>query len=153
LENRIRGKIKATKLVYAFDSLNKSNFHKYIDNKVQIVVLVKLINGYIVGAWSEGSFQPKMVSEKDGLIFSLTNRKIFEPLERNRRAVAYDDYFLIFGNSELRLKSQETKVFSNFAISNGYYNCRGEKVNILLGSGTAREVEMQAMEVFQLVLA
>lgn len=102
----MKRKIKGSKLIYKYDALNKVNFHKYIDNKSQIVVIVKLKNGKIVGAWSEGSFQPKMVSDKDGLIFSLTHRKAFEPIERNRRAIAYDDYFLIFGNSELRLKSQ-----------------------------------------------
>jgi hypothetical protein len=63
------------------------------------VVIVKLVNDYTLGAWSEGSFKPKMVSDKDALIFSLTNRKAFEPLERNHRAITYDDYFLIFGNS------------------------------------------------------
>jgi hypothetical protein len=54
--------------------------------------------------------------------------------------IAYDDFFLIFGNSELRLKALDNKVFSNFAINNGYFNPRGEKVNILLGSGGVREV-------------
>jgi len=63
-----------------------------------------------------------MASDKDGLIFSLTNRKVFKLKENcSKRAIAYDDFFLIIGNSEVRLKSQDKKVFSNFAISNGYY--------------------------------
>ena len=58
------------------------------------------------------------------------------------KAIVYDDFYLIFGNSELRLKSLEKKIFSNFGINNGYYNNRGEKVNVLLGSGELREVEL-----------
>ena len=40
-----------------------------------------------------------------GLLLSLWNRKVFE-IFSNKKPVVYDDYFLIFGNSELRLKSQ-----------------------------------------------
>lgn len=35
--------------------------------------------------------------------------------------LTYDDYFFIFGNSELRLKSQEKKFFSNFGVSNSTF--------------------------------
>ena len=54
------------------------------------------------------------------------------------KSVTYDDYFMIFGNSEIRIKSQECKIFSNFGTSNGYYFAQGETVNILLGQGTLR---------------
>lgn len=54
------------------------------------------------------------------------------------RSVTYDDYYMIFGNSEIRIKSQDNKVFSNFGTTNGYYNAQGESINILLGEGTAR---------------
>jgi hypothetical protein len=64
-------------------------------------------------------------SDRDGLILSLTNRKYFTLLEHNRRAITYDEYYIIFGNSEIRLKSLENRVFSNFGISNGYYNSKG----------------------------
>jgi len=65
-------KIVGTKLIYRYDELNKTNFHRYIDHKPHIVVLVKLKNGYILGGWSEGAFAPGMISDKDGLIFCLT---------------------------------------------------------------------------------
>ena len=56
----------------------------------------------------------------------------FEILQ-NKRPVTYDDFFIIFGNSELRIKSLENKVFSNFGINNGYFNNRGHKVDYFLG--------------------
>ncbi len=113
-------------------------------------MVVKLLNGYFLAAWTQGGFKPKTVSDRDGLLFSLTNRRAFEPAKPNARVVAYDDFFIIFGNSELRLKTQDNKVFSNFGVNNGYFNSRGEKVDCLLGSGTNREVEFEAYEFFQL---
>ena len=95
-----------------------------------------------MGGWTEGSFYPKMISEKDGLIISISSKSFFELREKNRRAIAYDDFFLIIGNSEIRLKTQDKKLFSNFGVSNSFYNNRGEKVDTLLGSGTTREVEL-----------
>lgn len=78
IEKRMGGKkIIGTRLIYRYDTLNRVNFHKYIDNHDQLVVLIKLENGNVLGAWCEGSFSPQMNSDKDGIIFSFTNRKIF----------------------------------------------------------------------------
>lgn len=58
-----------------------------------------------MAGYSEGAFAPKMVSDKDALLLSLNNQKTFRLGENNRRAITYDEYYLIFGNSELRLRS------------------------------------------------
>ena len=86
-----------------------------------------------------------------GLLMGLWNRKVFEVFP-NKKPVIYDDYFIIFGNSEIRLKSQETKLFSNFGISNSYYNSEGAKVDALIGEGTTREVDIETYEVYDLDL-
>jgi len=65
---------------------------------------------------------------------SLNNRKSF-PVIPGKRSVSYDTFFLIIGNSEIRLKNQEWKVFSNFGIANSFYNSNGCGVNELLGEG------------------
>lgn len=36
--------------------------------------------------------------------------------------MSYDNYYFIFGNAEIRLKSQEKKVFSNFGIANSTFD-------------------------------
>jgi hypothetical protein len=56
-------------------------------------------NGNYIAAYSEGSFESQKISQRDGLIISLTNQEVFTLLEKNRRAITYDDYYLIFGNS------------------------------------------------------
>lgn len=151
LERQTRAKIARTKLIYRYDLFNKNNIHEYIDQREQLVVIVRLVNGFTFGAWTEGSFRSKEVSKRDGLIFSVTNRKVFELLKSNCKAITYDDYFVIFGSSELRLKTQDTKVFSNFGINNAYYHSHGKNVDVLLGSGKDREVELQSYEFYQLV--
>lgn len=70
----------------------------------------------------------------DGLLISLTNQKYFE-LDRTNpasRVVAYDQFYLIFGNSELRIKAWERCVFSNFNILNKHFDSKGYDVEILL---------------------
>ena len=82
---------------------------------------------------------------------SLWSHRTFEILA-NKKPVTYDDYFIIFGNSELRLKSQETKFFSNFGINNAYFNAEGCKVDAFLGEGTLRELNFEAYEFYTLDL-
>jgi len=42
-------------------------------------------------------------------------------VKQGMRAITYDDFYIIFGNSELRIKAGELLIFSNFGIANGYY--------------------------------
>ena len=81
---------------------------------------------------------------------SITNKKVF-PLIEGKRPVTYDNYFLIFGNSEIRIKHGETKVFSNFAIANGYFNPLGATIKDLLNAGKERERETMIVgfEIYQ----
>ena len=71
-------RIVKTEMIYAFDSQNKVNFHKYVDGKEQIVLIIKLKNGSSLAAYSESGFIPKTPSSKDGLIISLNNREVFK---------------------------------------------------------------------------
>lgn len=150
IEKHKRMKIQRTRLIYTYDPINSTNFHKYIDEKPEIVVIIKLVNGGCVAAYSEGQFK-RETSTKDGLIISLTNREYFTLVEKNRRAITYDDFYLIFGNSEIRLRSQDKELFSNFGISNGYFASRNKRVNVLLcGGENERQINVTSYEVYQL---
>jgi hypothetical protein len=52
----------------------------------------------------------------------------------------YDTFFAIYGNAEIRIKTGFKTVFSNFGVSNSYFNSRGDKVDKLLNEGDKREV-------------
>jgi hypothetical protein len=150
LEKRSRSRMLGTKLLFRWDPLNSSNFHKYIDGREHMVLLVRLANGLVFGGWAAGGVAPQSATKGDGLIFSVSNQQAFELVQAGQRATVYDDFYLMFGNSEIRLKSMEAKVFCNFGISKGYYNSRGQSVEVLLGSGEHREIPLSTYEIFQL---
>jgi hypothetical protein len=65
--------------------------------------------------------------------------------------MVYDPYFLIFGNAELRIKTGEKTVFSNFGIMNSYYNSRGKKVQDLICEEGTRETAIESYEIYQIL--
>jgi hypothetical protein len=118
-------RIYDTRLIYKYDPINPNNLHKYVDNNSQLVLVIRLVNGFCFAGYYQGAFRPGHPSDKQGLIISLTSQKYFTTTERNKKATVYDEYYIIFGNSEIRLKSQEKKVFSNFGLNNSYYKHKG----------------------------
>jgi len=52
----------------------------------------------------------------------------------------YDNFFVIYGNAEIRIKSGFRTVFSNFGVSNAYFNHDGDKIDKFLNEGDKREV-------------
>lgn len=85
----------------------------------------------MIAGYSEEAFDPNGIKLGYGMILSLWAKKVFTI--KDKKAITYNDYFMIFGNSELRIKSLEFKLFSNFGIANAYYDNRGEKVHSILG--------------------
>ena len=81
---------------------------------------------------------------------SISRKKSF-PVIAGKRSVNYDNFFLLFGNSEIRLKHGESKVFSNFGIANGFYNPQGSTVDDILGEGKEREVKIVGYEVHKVL--
>jgi hypothetical protein len=70
--------------------------------------------------------------------------------QSNRKAITYDEFNIIFGNSEIAIQSLKDEVYSNFGIKNGFYNCGDYKVDVMLGAGDAKEVKIKTYEIFQL---
>ena len=86
-----------------------------------------------------------------GFISSLTNRETFE-LRKNHepaKAAVYDDFFLLFGNSELKVKVHETKIESNLGIVFKFYDTGSHKnPKVLFGSEEKASV-IDCYEIFQ----
>lgn len=103
---------------------------------------------------------------QEGLILSLNNRKYYRlnnsinfPKKKQKDVktvygMVYDKYFLIVGNAEIRLKpgQKERKVFSNFGISNSYFNSEGDNVSHLLCEDKINEVEVIDYQIYQAFL-
>lgn len=69
----------------------------------------------------------------DALILSLTQNRSFR-LSKGRRALTYDPFFLIFGNSELRIRQGELNFFTNFGINNSFFKNDGYDYSVLTGT-------------------
>jgi hypothetical protein len=98
---------------------------------------------------------------EEGLIMSLDNRKSYflntarhnpnkDPRDAKLiRGMIFDKYFLIFGNAEVRVRTGDDKVFSNFGIMSSFFDSRREKVNSLLQDGTNNEVDILNYEIHE----
>ena len=146
MEKFTKQNVMGSSLLYRMDLLNPTNFHKYIDNHPNLLIVVKLKNEFMLAVFHEDAISNKMISNQKGLIFSLTNRRCFR---NTKRAVTYDLAHLIIGNSEIRIMNGKDKIFSNFGVNNGYYERNGYDVDVLLGEGKTREVEMSSYEVLE----
>lgn len=83
------------------DRLNQANFHKYVDGKANILLIVKINTERYIAAFSNSPFikYPKYYGESS-LLFSIFNeRRKTYPLKPQGKAYIYDDYYIIFGNS------------------------------------------------------
>ena len=90
--------IVSTELLFAADALNPTSFHKYIDNVPDIVLIVCTESENYIGGFSESPFHSKETASKGGIIFSLTQKKVF-PILPAKRSITYDNFFLLFGNA------------------------------------------------------
>ena len=107
-------------LLYKYNPYFQSNFHNYIDNKQNLLLIVRLANDVVIGGFSA---QPlcKGFMGKNGFLFSLTNNKKYI-LKGNSNCLIYDDYHLIFGNSQIRIRNSSNCFYSNFGISTSNFD-------------------------------
>lgn len=79
------------------------NFHKYIDGHINIVVIAKTIYGRMIAAYSEKCFHLGGVEKGNAFLMTLSTQKVY-PVIPGMRGITYDEYFMIFGNSEMRIR-------------------------------------------------
>jgi hypothetical protein len=136
LENGVGKKIRATYPLYRFDKENQVSFHTYIDNKPQIVLIVKMKSGQIIAGYSQPPFKPKNnVDYKEGFMFAFKNKKVFtvktQPTNKANKTIpkpiTYDEYFIMWGNSDIRIKTGTQELYSNYSTGNGSYEEKGNK--------------------------
>lgn len=71
---------------------------------------------------------------------ALWSKKIYHII-KDKRVITFDDYYIIFGNSQIRIKSSESKMFSNFGTGNAYFNSQGDKIEQFVGDND-REIDI-----------
>ncbi len=120
-------------MLYRYDALNKENFHRYIDNIEGLAFIVKTLKGVYLCGYYAGKLVPNEILNKFGLIMNLNKDQSYEGKQeglhsRFTKSMIYDDFYCIFGNAELRIKTWENVIFSNFGIMGAHFNNRGDKI-------------------------
>ncbi len=71
-------------------------------------------NGQTIAGWSQPALQPKTdIDRKPGMMFAFNNRKVFyvkqQPSTKYNKTepkpMTYDEYYIIWGNSDIRIRS------------------------------------------------
>jgi len=70
----------------------------------------------------------------------LTKKEIYERVQKS--TIVYGDYYLIFGNSEISIKTNEMRLYSNFGAANRHFNSKNRNAQFFLGEENSREVSM-----------
>jgi hypothetical protein len=99
------------------------------------------VSGVFLATYYSGKYTKGELLTSASLLMTLTYNNSFElynaitnpQVQRAFRGMVYDDFFLIFGNAELRIRANEKIIFSNFGIGNSFFNPRGKKVHDLIG--------------------
>lgn len=63
-----------TNLIYTFDPKNNASFHEYIDNKSNLLCIVKSVNGIFMAAYYSGTYMEKTVMNEPSLLLSLKDK-------------------------------------------------------------------------------
>lgn len=129
--------ILETTIICKMDPQNKNNLHNYIDGKPNIVLIAKMENGQTIIAYSEVAFQKKMgnIDKRPGMILGLLNKKILTVKTQvtskhnttEPRPVTWDENYIIWGNSDLRLRMNDTEFYSNYSTANCAFEEIGNK--------------------------
>jgi hypothetical protein len=64
IERHTRIRIHDTRLIHRYDPLSNANVHKYIDFQEQIVMVIRLVNGFCIAGYYEGAFIPKKPADR-----------------------------------------------------------------------------------------
>lgn len=124
IQKNTQKRVNATKLIFHSDIMSNKNPHKYIDNRPNYLVLIQLPYRNLIGAFSEAPLTENNCNKKgNGFVFVLNDDKIYKIEYKVNGAtfMEYNPFYLIFGNSELRLHLNKNEVYSNFGIAQGYF--------------------------------
>lgn len=139
LEAYTKKPIAYSKLLYKFDPLNSTNVHNYIDSKQNLLCVIKTSRVILAAFYPGALVKNNQHLVEGGLLISVTNNKSYTLFNRrNNKGMSYDDYNVIFGNSEPRLRNGSQELVCNFNVNGSYFDSSGDTVNDLLREGNNR---------------
>ena len=97
-------------------------------------MIAKLANGKNLAAFTEISFENRSIPEPNPRAFlcDLNREKFYKP-KNMYKTICYDKNFILFGNSEIRIKHKDNKIYSNFAIAKSFFDPEEDKLHDFIG--------------------
>lgn len=87
-----------SELLFSYDTLTPIHYNKYISDKENLLILIKLENGIIIGGFAGKFIANNELSES--LLFSISPER--EPMllttKKKIKRIDYDSSYLIFGS-------------------------------------------------------
>ena len=116
-----------------------------------ILILFKTITGIIIGVFSQHPLQQELNQEiKKSFLFNLNEPRFYSLNEQEKsRPFMYDNFFLVVGNSEIRVEHNKRLLYSNFGARMSFFETGGDKIEDFLGQ-KKNEIEFEVMEVHQI---
>ena len=115
--------------------------------------MIKTIEGVIFGGFSVyPADKDNVIKPGNGCLFSVTHERVFRlKINQDKFGVLpYDDYYFMLGNSEIRLKTGEKKVYSNFGILASAFEAHGFSRSKFLGTDKVNDPEIDSYEFYQI---
>jgi hypothetical protein len=106
-------------------------------------VVIKISDGPLIAGFSSKAFNTGASITEGGLLISLTKKKSYKSLQ-GKRAIIYDEFNLVFGNDQIRILTNDTLLYSNFGINNGFYENKGDSLKDFIGPSDDSQVQMSA---------
>ena len=136
LDKRIGINPVSSKIIYRHHPHNPTSFHRYLEGRKKMLLLIELENDHIIGAYLEANIskQPPEHSElqEQALMFSLRKESYFT-LKPNARSYIYDESRLRIGNNDIVLSPQELTLHSNFCSESSAFEAEEAKLSSLVG--------------------
>lgn len=111
----------------------QTNFHLYVDNIPNYVVILKLKNENLIAAYSENALASVGGNKGPGFIASLTNKKktCIDSTIEGARTTNYNQYYMIFGNDEFRFQPQKREVTCLVGYQFSFYRPKIRPIDLL----------------------
>lgn len=71
IESYTNREIISTKLLLKHDPRNKTNFHEYIDDQENFILVALTINDKMIGGFSSGALSKKTICYQPSFLFSI----------------------------------------------------------------------------------
>jgi hypothetical protein len=129
-------RIRMTKFLFEFrEGLSASEYGIKIVEKKNLLLLLRLENGNVIGGFSEQPLSQTKFNSGKGFIMSATNMKKFSILrEREGQVIPFYNNKFIFGNDELIVYFYNMTYSVIFDTTACYFETRHQKIEDFLGS-------------------